>query len=875
TIGSIASRGRYQVDADVRMRRLELQSLAVESVLTVAADKAVAWGEILNLLALNWLREAEFTRIKDPSEGMDPSMRFDQYGNIYYAQAQAAAPVPNQPAPIASGKLLDARPSPAWLARLRPDLRPKLIGVYASMFLKVNEPEQAFPYIEQLARPHPAQALELAHGFLDVWAVKNDPNRDAKRTNRYMYMYGYNPRAASIPLTRSKQQRNLAELAQWVARLRALPIGEIDEERLARAFTASHSVAEVYRLKDIEQVFGAIDSLKAETLGEVLQTMRRNLGSVWRDSKVQTEKQTKRKDAEIEAEVFRGYQVAREVLGKALEKYPNHWALQLAEAAIAFDENTYLHELTRSPEFSAKRNEAFALFRKAAELYARSVPELKEDKEKADVYLIWFYASLGFSDLEGLKDEHSPELSQPPLIRQAILELPGPAAERHQARFANLLSTRITAVKPELKHRYLKHGLRVCEGHKQAREAQKLFAYYDDLVSEIKLSVQVDGSTRVGRDKAFGVFVDIRHTREIERESGGFQKYLQNQQSGYYWNFGRPTVNYRERFEEMARKALADSFDVLSVTFHEDKISARGDAEAGWTRTPYAYLLLKPKGAQVDELPPLHLNLDFLDTSGFCVLPVESSRVPIQVASGGGEARPYLKLKIVQTLDERKAAEGVLVLEVKASANGLVPELEEILTVALEGFLIEKIDNPGVSVVRMDAESAENSAVSERNWVLKLVAKDGSSAPTQMFKFPGSKIPDAELVFQRYKDADLVDVPRELALEGRYGPKGPVWPWILAGVGLMAVAAVALRIRRSRAKGPESVSRSYELPSSLTPFSVWNLLRRIRGDARLAAELRAPLDDAISGLEQQYFSLGDGNPPDLQRVAEEWVRKIG
>ena len=87
------------------------------------------------------------------------------------------------------------------------------------------------------------------------------------------------------------------------------------------------------------------------------------------------------------------------------------------------------------------------------------------------------------------------------------------------------------------------------------------------------------------------------HTREIERESGGFGKYLQNQTSMMYaYNYGRPLENYRDKFEEAARIALDEHFEVLSVTFQEPDIHSRAAEEYGWRITPYAYLLLKPSG---------------------------------------------------------------------------------------------------------------------------------------------------------------------------------------------------------------------------------------------------------------------------------------
>jgi len=48
--------------------------------------------------------------------------------------------------------------------------------------------------------------------------------------------------------------------------------------------------------------------------------------------------------------------------------------------------------------------------------------------------------------------------------------------------------------------------------------------------------------------------VNLRHTKEIEREAGGFSKYLTNQNNQYYsYNYGRPTENYRDKFEDAAR----------------------------------------------------------------------------------------------------------------------------------------------------------------------------------------------------------------------------------------------------------------------------------------------------------------------------------
>src|SRR5690606_28434743 len=247
-------------------------------------------------------------------------------------------------------------------------------------------------------------------------------------------------------------------------------------------------------------------------------------------------------------------------------------------------------------------------------------------------------------------------------------------------RFANALFTRMSAVNPAVKYRYLKAGFEIVGDHPQAREARKVFDYYNDLVTEIQLRATIDGPDTVGHGRPFGVRVELRHTREIERESGGFGKYLQNQNDARFaYNYGRPTENYRDKFQEATVAALGEHFEVLSITFNHPDVNSKADTEYGWRRTPYAYLLLKARGPEVDTLPPLQIDLDFLDTSGYAVLPVASPPVPLDASRASPEPRPHENLEITQILDEREAKEGRLRLEIRATCNGLVPDLEQLL----------------------------------------------------------------------------------------------------------------------------------------------------------------------------------------------------
>ncbi len=878
TVGGVVAQGlqTQPMNSQFRHKELELQKAATEALLKAAPERATAWRETLTLLAGNWLREAEHSRLYDRSSGLGPRMQRDRFGNIYYLNLDEPMPnymqmqQPNVPQAIRTGDLLDVRPGEKWHSFIDDGMKPQLAMVTAQLYLKVNEEEKAFPYIEQLAMSHPEKAKALVSEFIRVWTKNHDPNEARKHTNPYMYMYGFEMRAQSIPLTRSKQERNLVDLSKWIKRLRALPGSELDEELLAKAFTACHSSAEVYRIETIEIVFGSVTGLKPKTLAGLAQQMRENLGGIWRQPAEQKKQQTNRKQKDIEAEVMRGYAVARATVENALQKLPNEWALQLAKAALLHDETNYRQQVAKGSDFSHKRLEALASFQKAAQLYAKAAVNLTEDEETTKVYEQWFYASLGACDLQHLDEEKLPDLRQAELIRTAIRSLPGELAERHMSKFANLLFTRMSVVKPAAKERYVRAGFEIVGDHKQAWEARKVYDYYKDLVSELKLEALIDGSDRIGHGKPFGVRVNLRHTREIERESGGFGRYLQNQnQYGYFfYNYGRPNADYRDKFQTAVTEAVKEHFEVMSVTFQTEKVNAIAAEPHGWRITPYAYLLLKAKGPQVDKLPTLRMDLDFLDTSGYVILPISSPAIPVDTAHAS--PRPLQKLQITQILDERQAKQGKLIVEVKSSGRGLIGGIDEILDLRPDGFEVTETNDQGLSVAKFD-ENEPQEIVSERNWLVTLKAKDAAEAP-RSFRFGKAKADPTEMVYQRYVDADLATVAEEVSLEQRYAGRDWRWAWWLAAgvLGLVLIVLIALRLRKSRSVDEDKL----DLPDHITPFTVTGLLYRIQRSSHLNETERAELQQAIDKLEQHYFAEGANRNGEinLRQVAETWVR---
>ncbi len=875
-IGSAASNGLFaQAKAlDARTKGLQLQTVAAQALLDAAPELANEWRDTLTLLASNWLREAEFTHANDTSTQRGPSMQRDPYGNFYYYNYRNR-PNPNMPEAITTDDMLDMRPSDAWLALIPAGLRPKLDMLVAQLLLKVNEEDEAFPFIERVARLFPQRGEDLVEEFLRVWSTNHDPNAENNRTGRYMYFYGFEQRANAIPLTRSKQERNLEELAGWIARLRELPIENIDEELVANAFTTAHSVAEVYRIETIERVFGSLESLEPKTLAELIQKMRTNLVGVWRQPNTQKESKTNRRQKDIQAEVLRGYEVARRVAEQGLVDHPGDWSLLLARASVMHDENNYLQEVQKSSEFSQRRAVAFEEFEQAAAAYAATLEERTEDEESVKVWLTWFYASLGACDLEAIDHEKQPVQAQIEAIRATLEALPGEAAERHVGMFASTLFTRMSNVDPSVKFRYARAGLEVVGDHERAIEAREVYEYYSDLVTEIRLEARVDGPDRTGFEEPFGVFVDIRHTREIERESGGFSKYLTNQNNQMYsWNYGRPTENYRDKFEEAARETLEEQFEIHSITFNHPETNSRAEAEYGWRVTPYAYLLLQARGPEVDRIPSLHIDFDFLDTSGYAVLPIESSPVPIDAAPTRAAARPFADVRLTQTLDERQANEGKLKLEVAARSHGLVPDFDTLVELAPEGFDVVSVEDQGVSVAEFDEEVEEPVILSERIWMIEMRAKEDLTELPETFEFARAKVATAEVDYQRYVDADLESVEPVISLEARYGEtsKAPMALFALFGALALGCGFVGVNAWKKRAVGPRD-ERRFALPDELTPFTVIGFLRDIEGKNGISKAQRADLLAHIRRVETYYFEENDAEQPDLESIAKTWHQR--
>lgn len=867
TIGGQAAKGfqKHAQDTDYRSKVLELQKTAVEALLESAPELAEEWRPTLALLAAGWVVEASHSYRTSNSTRYGPVMQRDSFGNIFWSSQRLGGG--GQIQAVEPADLIDAQPGPNWVAMLGDELRPHFQAVSAQLFLKVNEGEKAFPFIEDLAAVNPRKAKELADEFLRVWMRNNNPNVNNSRTNPYMFIYGFERRAAGIPLTRSKQQRNLAELSEWVERLRALPIGGVDQKLLSQAFVAAHSTAEVYQLETIERVFGDVADLEPVLLGELLSKMRANLATVWRVPAVQEDKKTRRNEKEMLAEVMKGYATALTVAKDVMLKQGEHWALLSLTAAILHDQNNFSREQKRDSGFAEARKAAFELFELAADDYVQRAPDLRLDEETISAFDTWFYAALGACDLGVIDEETVVAKSQLPKIKRMLARLPDGSRERHESMFANAMFTRMSSVKPQIKFRYLEAGFEIVGDHPQAAEARKVFDYYKDLTYELRLEVVVDGPTEVGTEE-FGVRVDIVHSPEIERESGGFAKYAQNQNNmNYAYNYGRPLENYRDRFDESVRSALGEHFEVLSVTWNGEAMSSIPTDESAWRRTPYAYLLLQARGEEIDRIPAIQMDFDFLDTSGYAVLPIGSSPVAIDASKDPQTARPYEDLAVTQLLDERRVDEGKLTLEIKAKATGLVPDLDEFLDLSLPGLRVDKIDDQGATISKFAED--QKMVETERVWLLSLVPENGDEF-SETFVFGRPRSDELTAVYQRYADADLETVDASIALAGGRGGGVPAWAWVVLGIALALFFVWFFAVKPG---GSATTSREaiVQMPATITPFSVVVLLREIESKATLTPDDRQLLADAIQRIEACHFGRDEDPSLDLEAVAREWI----
>ena len=797
-------------------------------------------------------------------------MHYDNFGNVYYSNYDPFTPEDDGPparhadGPEGRRRGQGARPATPGSPSSTRGSSPSSPPSSPSSTSRSTRRTKAFPYIEQLSQTNPRKAKDLAEEFVRVWTKNHDPNSQQLRRSRFFYVYGFENRAEGIPLTRSKQERNLVELAGWVKKLRALPIGEIDEKLLTKAFTACHSTAEVYRLDAIEKVFGSFDALKPMTLAELIQQMRGNLIGVWRQPAEQEKNKTKRREKDIRAEVLRGYEVAQAVIDRGLARHPDHWALVLARATMMHDENNYRQEIERSAEFAPRRQQAFAEFRRAARLYAATVPGLEQNDETTQVFDYWY--SAGARRLRP-PAHHRGDTHRPPPAQADPRGAPGDHGRGRRAAHEQVrqraCSPGSAQIKPSIKFRYLKAGFEIVGDHPQAYDARKVFDYYKDLVTEIKLETRVDGGDVVGHEKPFGVFVNLRHTREIERESGGFGRYLQNQNNNnnyFYYNFGRPLENYRDKFQDAAKQALTGAFrgHVGHLPGREGQLEGDGRVRLAGD----AVCLPPAQGARsqgrqdpaVAAGPRLHGHLGLRGPAG------RVADDPGRRRAGQGTGPPVREAP--DHPDARRAAGQGRQADPRDQGGrlaGWCPTSTRSSRSTTRASRSRR-STTRASRSRSSTRTAKATVIdSERTWLVSYRAAADQPKPPATFRFASAKVDGAEMTYQRYVDADLAKVGPEVSLEERV--RAAALCLALVGrrrpAGARASSAVAIWKLRS---GPKR-GRRPAVPDARAGHARSRCSASCARSSTITASPRLrsqELAGSIERIERHYFAESDG-----------------
>ena len=869
---------RAQQSSDVNLRG---QSLAAQaSLLRVLADSRSALPEGVNVLVMNWLTEAEATYRSGVVKGADEdseNMSVSRPLSYYQRRNQ-------QTRVVTPDMLLASAPTPALIKGLNQGLAQRV----NLTLLKVNLMDPREPItLDALAaylKQYPGQERALCEDYLAAWVKKRgappeDPNITRVRSLGYSVSRPQPP-PGGIPLTRLRQNQNVAEYKDLIGALRKLSPEPISPGAVVQGFMAIHSGAEVYRAEEVDAIFGPPEKMNHAELMQLLAGMRTKLRTQWQDPSVQTEAGTNRSEQETKDEVSRGYKTALDLLKRGLPEAQADWKEMILRGQLFFDAAEYEYSRqVKLSDYVSLRDEAFNSYRKAAQIYAARVPQLARGQWTIEPYQAWFAVMLGASDLSQLS--HVAVRSDPGLtqIGDAMRALPGDAADGHLQKFGEMLGNQLPRIIPNMRLQFLTAGLKVVgEQHPGARAAQASLRNYQEMLDELQLRVIVDGPTRVGHGQPFGFILSLEHTRQIGRESGGFGKYVQNAPPQRTPSHSAAAAgNHRDDLARNIHAALDGTFEVSAITFHDANVIAVDLPREGWQETPLAYCVARAKEAAVDRIPSIQLDMDFNDTSGQVVLPVRSQVQPIDAKEGNAGPRPCPGLALTFTMDEREwAREGKAVVEVSAKAHGVIPAHPELFDFAREGFDVDVVEN-GVSVGEFISDGKTKQANADRGWQFTYKRKKDLRGDVTL-KFPTVKagIPVASTEYQHYQDADLVKLDAKQAATGitfktatGRSLRGAVIALlvIIAGIGVWL-------FQRARSRRPKAVEAGLALPAQITPFTVVAFLRRLQKESagKLDDTARQSLRTQIGEIEAAFFRGGPApaNAPDLESIAQKW-----
>ena len=848
--------------------------------------KTQPWTQLVQMMAEFWITEAENTF------------------------AQKAGTSNDRQKFVLPEDLLANAPSGKWEAALAAGVRERLDASVSKMILAGANFDQAAERIVEIGKRNPEAGAALAEDFLNVWAKTNNPQLPEALRRKYELADD-----ARIPVTPIMMEKNIESLSRMMGMFRQAGIAPKDYEKVVNAFDLAYSDAEAYRTGHIQKVFGPLEKMDEPLFFLILSRMNANLSERWRKMDVQKAGLTRRDETQTLEMVRSGYTGALSMIDAWLAGHPDRgWrALTLAGTLLTdWGDFEYFQELVtgdarkRMLGYKEKNLQAQDYFQRGAEAYAKEVAKLAPGDYSIDAYLGWFNGLLGIGSNGQLNLSKAMNRAALNKIREQILTLPGKAAPAHLAMFAKVVNARLADEKEplheDLKYRYLASALIITKDDPFTLGAQKKVAYFDELLSEIRLQTRVDGPNTVGRDQEFGVIVSVIHTTAMGRVAQ-FGQYLSNDPAAAP---GKPrkkaplarkmreAQGARDELELSLNETLSPFFDIKSITFSAPEVKPRPTAKPGWEETVLAYILVRVKDASVDKIPPVEMELKFVDLSGPVTIPAESAETGIKVTATNVAPRPAQKIEVTQTLDTRQfAINGTLPLEIKATATGLVPELDQLLDLeALKKAIGVKQINPheGLQVKEINTWGEAVAPRSERLWTLALDGDPIRAAEgATEFQFPLPKSKDEAVVYQTYDDMNLAALPQPSVLIGRNaaavaaGPKpdSHLALWFGLGAAIVVVGGGALLVRyvkRGTAVGEGTLTARevFKMPGEVDGFAVVALLRRLRTSplVQLGEPQRQELQQDLQRVQQTCFGASGSamSEADLRSVAEKWLR---
>ncbi|MFM1823227.1 MAG: hypothetical protein RI967_1493, partial [Planctomycetota bacterium] len=806
--------------------------------------------------------------------------------------------------------LLRAIPSERWLSALEPSLASRARKAAVAIAASADETDRALALLDDAIAASPAEAGAFADAFLAIWVERLQPM--SQFPPEMQMFFAFNRDAMPMaPLTRGRQRRNLDRLDALMATLREAGVDPRTLPSIVGAFEACHAQTEVYTKADIERVFGPIERIPPATAATLAAKMGGSLNGDWRNREVQSASGVKRSDSEIARLVEAGYGVAIELASSAVRQRPEAWNLAVLEAGLTYDRLQFKdsQKSAQDPaERDAYRRAAFEAFADAAHRYAGALAR-GETRDDPSVHLRWFGAAMGTAELNFLRPEDLPregtlQDDQIDLIRRSLATLDAEAFERHLAAFAEAVQGAVERSAPEVKPRLVRHALRVIGEHPAGASLRAIEELHRDLVrNEIRLRLAIDGDDRVGTGEPFALLLSLRFTHSVDRETGGFSKYLQN---GVFARVGNQfrQVNYRDQLQKAIEEALTSALDVEAIGYFDAYMPPRGvveDGDAGWLEKPLAYIVVSRRDPTVDTVPSISMEMQFTDQAGPVTLLVPSN-TPLLAPGEARAARPCGGLAVTQLVDlrgaEGDAGDRTVTLEVRMRGKGVLPDLREALAGlddALAGYAIGTEDGieadppmiasagtvtaspmfmmgapqaPKDGYPEPDADGLYRMEV-ERTWRVKYLPTGGAVGPS--FRLPTLVAGiDGSLESRFYDELDIA-----VATGATVPVRAAFWtPGRMAAtvVGLISIVVLAIRGRRRRA--PIVDTAPAWTPTRLTPLAVVTSLRALAGSDALDGASREALRREIVELELKWFGRGatadTATEADLRSAIERW-----